>query len=71
MAYFVISTDTSVVVEFREDRKIVGVVDIEDIPTGSTVVQCEDSSKYKCAFDECVATGLSFNNTVSKSFFKV
>jgi hypothetical protein len=58
MGYYIVSGDRRTVVEFRDDHKILGVVDFGDIDGVSRVIMRSDvilEGVFESGFHECLA----------------
>ncbi len=58
MGYFVVSSDMGTVIEFRDDHKILGLVDFGDIEPDSLIITRDDVvlvGDFDSGFDECIA----------------
>ena len=58
MGYYVVSSDTLTVIEFRDDHKILGVIGYGDMDGVGRVITRSDvvlEGVFDTGFDECVA----------------
>jgi hypothetical protein len=66
MAYFIVSSDGSVCVEFTADNKILGTADIADLEIGSTIITCDGVGTFEDAFAECIALSERLGDMLAK-----